>query len=147
MTLKRGRGMSNIVRALCALVTAAVGTVVAPAVAFAVCLPVAQAPARFMPASFGPRSAQADVQVRLTFVGHASFLIESPSGVRAVTDYSGVHRPPAVPDIVTMNNAHTMTKRFSRRREIASTKPTILAMIIGRHEIVLKNSAMYSTTA
>jgi L-ascorbate metabolism protein UlaG (beta-lactamase superfamily) len=106
MTFELGRGMSNIVRALCALVTAAVGTAVAPAVALAVCLPVAQAP-RFIPASFGPRSAQADVQVRLTFVGHASFLIESPSGVRAVTDYNGVHRPPVVPDIVTMNNAHS----------------------------------------
>ncbi len=44
--------------------------------------------------------------VRLTYLGHSSFLIETPQGVTAVTDYNGVLRPPALPDIVTMNNAH-----------------------------------------
>jgi len=42
----------------------------------------------------------------LTYLGHASFLIESPEGVRIVTDYNGVHRAKVTPDIVTMNNAH-----------------------------------------
>ena len=45
-------------------------------------------------------------QVGLTFLGHASFLIESPAGVTAVTDYSGAYVPERVPDIVTMNHAH-----------------------------------------
>lgn len=44
--------------------------------------------------------------VRLTFLGHSSFLIETPEGASAVTDYNGVVRPAATPDIVTMNNAH-----------------------------------------
>ena len=44
---------------------------------------------------------------RITFLGHASFLIESPGGTAAVTDYSGMHRPRGLPDIVTMNHAHT----------------------------------------
>ncbi len=44
--------------------------------------------------------------VRLTFLGHSSFLIETAGGVSAVTDYNGYLRPPAPPDIVTMNNAH-----------------------------------------
>jgi L-ascorbate metabolism protein UlaG (beta-lactamase superfamily) len=44
--------------------------------------------------------------VSITFLGHASFLIESPSGVRIVTDYNDAIRAPATPDIVTMNNAH-----------------------------------------
>ncbi len=44
--------------------------------------------------------------VRLTYLGHSSFLIETAGGATAVTDYNGVVRPPAVPDIVTMNNAH-----------------------------------------
>ena len=44
--------------------------------------------------------------VRLTFLGHASFLIESPAGVTIVTDYNGYIRPPSLPDIVTMNHAH-----------------------------------------
>ena len=43
----------------------------------------------------------------ISFLGHASFLIESPRGVSAVTDYSGRHVPPRVPDIVTMNHAHS----------------------------------------
>jgi L-ascorbate metabolism protein UlaG (beta-lactamase superfamily) len=43
----------------------------------------------------------------LTYLGHSSFLIESPDGVRIVTDYNGVHRAKVTPDIVTMNNAHS----------------------------------------
>jgi L-ascorbate metabolism protein UlaG (beta-lactamase superfamily) len=44
--------------------------------------------------------------VSITFLGHASFLIESPAGVRIVTDYNDMIRAPVTPDIVTMNNAH-----------------------------------------
>jgi L-ascorbate metabolism protein UlaG (beta-lactamase superfamily) len=46
-------------------------------------------------------------QVRLTYVGHSSFLIESPQLVRIVTDYNDYVRPPLQPDIVTMNHAHS----------------------------------------
>ncbi|MBO0758102.1 MAG: MBL fold metallo-hydrolase, partial [Bradyrhizobiaceae bacterium] len=45
-------------------------------------------------------------QVRITFVGHATFLIESPQLVRIATDYNDYVRPTIVPDIVTMNHAH-----------------------------------------
>jgi L-ascorbate metabolism protein UlaG (beta-lactamase superfamily) len=45
-------------------------------------------------------------QVRLTFIGHATFLIESPELVRIATDYNDYVRPPVVPDIATMNHAH-----------------------------------------
>jgi L-ascorbate metabolism protein UlaG (beta-lactamase superfamily) len=40
-------------------------------------------------------------------VGHASFLIESPQLVRIVTDYNDYVRPPVLPDIATMNHAHS----------------------------------------
>jgi len=50
--------------------------------------------------------AEAEGAVSLTFLGHASFLIESPNGVRIVTDYNDAIRAPVTPDIVTMNNAH-----------------------------------------
>jgi L-ascorbate metabolism protein UlaG (beta-lactamase superfamily) len=46
-------------------------------------------------------------EVRLTFVGHSTFLIESAAGVRAVTDYNDYVRPDVVPDVATMNRAHT----------------------------------------
>ena len=45
--------------------------------------------------------------VGITFLGHASFLIESPGTTWAVTDFSGRHVPPRVPEIVTMNHAHS----------------------------------------
>jgi L-ascorbate metabolism protein UlaG (beta-lactamase superfamily) len=45
-------------------------------------------------------------QVRLTFLGHATFLIESPQLVRIATDYNDYIRAPVLPDIVTMNHAH-----------------------------------------
>ena len=51
-------------------------------------------------------AAGAEKAVALTFLGHASFLIESPGGVRIVTDYNDLIGAPVMPDIVTMNNAH-----------------------------------------
>lgn len=52
-------------------------------------------------------AAFADDQIRLTFVGHSTFLIESPKLVRIATDYNDYLRPPVLPDIITMNHAHT----------------------------------------
>ncbi len=46
-------------------------------------------------------------QVRISYVGHATFLIESPQLVRIATDYNDYVRPPVLPDIVTMNHAHS----------------------------------------
>ena len=46
-------------------------------------------------------------EVGITFVGHATFLIESPGGVRAATDYNDYVRPDVVPDVATMNLAHS----------------------------------------
>jgi L-ascorbate metabolism protein UlaG (beta-lactamase superfamily) len=65
---------------------------------------IAHGKAPLVPASF---RIAAQGQVDLTFLGHASFLIESPSGVTIVTDYNGFNRPSFPPDIVTMNHAHT----------------------------------------
>lgn len=46
-------------------------------------------------------------QVRLTYIGHSTFLIETPELVRIATDYNDYVRPPVTPDIVTMNHAHS----------------------------------------
>lgn len=46
-------------------------------------------------------------EVRITFVGHSTYFIESPGGVGIATDYSGVYRPSRLPDVVTMNKAHS----------------------------------------
>jgi L-ascorbate metabolism protein UlaG (beta-lactamase superfamily) len=45
--------------------------------------------------------------VRISYFGHSSFLIETPGGASAFTDFTGIHKPPFVPDVVTMNNANT----------------------------------------
>lgn len=46
-------------------------------------------------------------QARLTYIGHSTFLIESPQLVRIATDYNDYVRPPVLPDIATMNHAHS----------------------------------------
>jgi L-ascorbate metabolism protein UlaG (beta-lactamase superfamily) len=70
--------------------------------AFATCFPVAQGQGRVIPAALpGPGS------VRLTFLGHSSFLIETPGGATAITDYNGSIRTQKPPAVVTMNNAHS----------------------------------------
>lgn len=46
-------------------------------------------------------------QVRINYIGHSTFLIESPQLVRVATDYNDYVRPPVLPDIVTMNHAHS----------------------------------------
>jgi L-ascorbate metabolism protein UlaG (beta-lactamase superfamily) len=60
----------------------------------------------FVPAGFRLAAAEAG-HVRLTYAGHASFMVESPEGVGVFTDYNGVIRPKRLPDIVTMNRAHS----------------------------------------
>ncbi|RVJ78172.1 Zn-dependent hydrolase [Sinorhizobium medicae] len=46
-------------------------------------------------------------EVTITFVGHSTFLIETPDGVSIATDYNGWFRTPSAPDVVTMNRAHS----------------------------------------
>ncbi len=72
----------------------------------ATCLPMASAPTPIIRASFSRQAAVAPHHLAITFVGHASFVIESARGVRALTDYNGYLEPVAPPDVVTMNNSH-----------------------------------------
>ena len=66
---------------------------------------VASGPPPLIPAAFRLAALQAD-EVRLTYIGHSTFLIESPQLVRIATDYNDYIRSPLLPDIVTMNHAH-----------------------------------------
>ena len=66
---------------------------------------IAIRPPTAIPAAFRLAALKAD-EVRLTFIGHATFLIESPQLVRIATDYNDMVKPPVIPDIVTMNHAH-----------------------------------------
>ena len=61
---------------------------------------------RVVPASFKLAAAQQG-EVSLTYIGHSTFLIESAAGVRIATDYNDYVRPTMIPDIATMNRAHS----------------------------------------
>ncbi len=74
---------------------------------------MARGEARIIPAALSEK------ELRLTFVGHASFLIETPRNVKAVTDYNDYIRASTVPDIATMNKAHST--HFSRNPEAGIT--------------------------
>ena len=69
------------------------------------CLAMAEAKPRIVPASFTVAALEAG-EVKLTYIGHSSFIIESPQGIRIVTDYAG-YAGSIVPDVVTMNRAHS----------------------------------------
>jgi L-ascorbate metabolism protein UlaG (beta-lactamase superfamily) len=60
---------------------------------------------RIIPAALRLTALAAD-QARITYIGHSTFLIESPKLVRIATDYNDYVMPPITPDIVTMNHAH-----------------------------------------
>ena len=51
-------------------------------------------------------TAQQNSDVRITYVGHSTFLIESPGGTRIATDYTGYTGSQTLPNVVTMNYAH-----------------------------------------
>ncbi len=61
---------------------------------------LSQGPARILPAAVGKD------QMALTFIGHATFLLETPAGLKVATDYNDYVRPADPPDVITMNRAH-----------------------------------------
>jgi L-ascorbate metabolism protein UlaG (beta-lactamase superfamily) len=60
---------------------------------------------RLIPAAYQLAALNPD-QVRISYTGHSTFVIESPQGVRIATDYNDYVRPLVLPDIITMNHAH-----------------------------------------
>ena len=60
----------------------------------------------FQPASMRLAALNAD-QMRITYVGHATFLLESPQLVRIATDYNDYVRPLVTPDVVTVSIMET----------------------------------------
>lgn len=59
--------------------------------------------------------------VRISYVGHASFLIQTPGGLNFITDYTGDQGGARlIPDVVTMNNAHISHFTMSPDPDIAN---------------------------
>src|SRR6185437_11782114 len=89
---------------------ALLGCLIAPAAAgdaqHSDCLAVSKAPFRAMPASLRRLAAGTD-EVAITYAGHSTYVIDTPGGIRIATDYSGAYRIGRLPDVVTMNRAHS----------------------------------------
>jgi len=77
--------------------------------AIAMDIPASDFPVRFVRFSGPVREVSDNRQytVRISYQGHSTYLIESPSGVKIATDYAGWMVDPVTPDIVTMNHAHS----------------------------------------
>ncbi len=69
------------------------------------CLAMSQAPNRATPVAFR-RIAKAD-EVTITYAGHSTYYIDTPGGLRIATDFSGAYMLGRLPDVVTMNRAHS----------------------------------------
>jgi len=98
-----------MLRALSALVAMLV-SMAAPALAeqaprSSECLAMSGGP-RATPASLRSAAAGTD-EVAITYAGHSTYFIDTPGGVRIATDYSGAYQIGRLPDVVTMNRAHS----------------------------------------
>ena len=86
-------------------------------------------------------------RVTVTFLGHSSYQIDTPQGVRAITDYNGVNGFGRRPDIVTMNNAHST--HFADDPEEGITYvlrgwPSQPGETEARHEVTLKDMKVWN---
>jgi len=91
-------------------ILALLGSLIAPAAAQenprSECLAMAMAPWRATPASF-QRAAATLGEVAITYGGHSTYYIDTPGGIRIATDWNGGFRMGRLPDVVTMNRAHS----------------------------------------
>jgi L-ascorbate metabolism protein UlaG (beta-lactamase superfamily) len=106
------------------IVLALLGWLVAPAAAQdaargSECLAMARAGPRAIPVSL--RSAAAETsEVAITYAGHSTYYIDTPAGVRIATDFSGAYTVGRLPDVVTMNRAHSTHYTLSPDPRIAT---------------------------
>ncbi|MEM8542089.1 MAG: MBL fold metallo-hydrolase [Pseudomonadota bacterium] len=72
------------------------------------CLAIAQAEPKIILAALDANPLEIKGDVTITYSGHSTFRIETPDGVVAATDFSGLYgTQPTLPRIVTMNRAHS----------------------------------------
>jgi L-ascorbate metabolism protein UlaG (beta-lactamase superfamily) len=70
------------------------------------CLAMATRPPLAIPVSLRRTAAKAD-EVSITYAGHSTYYIDTPGGVTIATDYNGIYKLDRIPDVVTMNRAHS----------------------------------------
>lgn len=70
------------------------------------CIAMANATPNVAYVNLTPAGTTSEGEVKLTYAGHSTYVIETPAGVRIATDYSGVYGTDPLPRVVTMNKAH-----------------------------------------
>ncbi|CAH0341708.1 hypothetical protein RHI9324_03408 [Rhizobium sp. CECT 9324] len=55
----------------------------------------------------GLQRAQFQEDVTITYLGHSTFQVDTPGGISIATDFNGWLRSARLPDVVTMNKAHS----------------------------------------
>jgi L-ascorbate metabolism protein UlaG (beta-lactamase superfamily) len=70
------------------------------------CLAMANGPPRAAPVALRLAEANAG-EVAITYAGHSTYYIDTPAGLRIATDYSGAYTTGRLPDVITMNRAHS----------------------------------------
>ena len=93
------------------ILLAALGSLARPAMAQtpargSECLAMARATPRAVPVSLRRAAIKPD-EVSITYAGHSTYYIETAGGVRIATDFNGVYQTGRLPDVVTMNRAHS----------------------------------------
>ncbi|GGB52493.1 Zn-dependent hydrolase [Roseibium aquae] len=71
--------------------------------------------------SFEPKRlpvALAPNEVQISYIGHSTFELETPQGVRIATDYNDRYKPARLPTVVTMNGAHSTHYTLNPEPEI-----------------------------
>ncbi len=70
------------------------------------CLAMATRPPLAVPVSLR-RLRPRPMKVSITYAGHSTYYIDTPGGVTIATDYNGIYKLGRIPDVVTMNRAHS----------------------------------------
>ncbi|HEY5130925.1 MAG TPA: MBL fold metallo-hydrolase, partial [Bradyrhizobium sp.] len=89
-----------------ALLTSLVASAAAQDVPRSECLAMANGTPRATPVSLRAAAANTD-EVAITYAGHSTYYIDTPAGIRIATDFSGAYTTGRLPDVVTMNRAHS----------------------------------------
>src|SRR6202790_1932546 len=97
------RSLSTVVAVLSSLIASAAAQ---DASRGSECLAMTNAPPRATPVRFRQITANTN-EVAITYAGHSTYYIDTPGGVRIATDYNGAYTTGRLPDVVTMNRAHS----------------------------------------
>src|SRR5882724_10347828 len=98
--------MLRYVSAVFALLGLLISNAAAQDISRSECLALANTPPRATPVSLREAAAKT-AEVAITYAGHSTYYIDTPGGVRIATDFSGAYTTGRLPDVVTMNRAHS----------------------------------------